>query len=313
VSLFGAGRQGMCARMTSLVMLDGRIVGPEEARVSVFDRGFLYGDSVFETIRTYGGRPFELVAHVDRLERSARRVYIDLPVAPESIAREIERVVASAANPESYIRVMITRGSGDLGLEPDEHVAPLRVVIVTPLRTPPPQAYRSGIRVVTFRTRRTVDATAAAGAKVANYLVSVLAMREAKATGAAEALVVDGDGCVVEGATSNVFALIGGRLVTPPEDAGILPGITRARLMEAARQLQLPLELRALPLEELRGAQELFVSSSIRELLPVVALDSTPIGAGVPGATTLKLLRRFRENVKKDMGLSDLPGGDPAG
>jgi branched-chain amino acid aminotransferase len=277
----------------------------------VFDRGFLYGDSVFETIRTYGGRPFELGAHVQRLARSAQRVYIDLPVPREQIAEEVERVVIAAANSESYIRVMVTRGSGEFGLEPTNRTAPLRVVIVTPLQPPSSEAYRNGIRVVTFRTRRTVDATAAAGAKVANYLVSVLAMREARAAGAAEALVVDGEGCVLEGATSNVFALIGGQLVTPPEDAGILPGITRARLIEVARQLDLPLKFRALPLDELRRAEELFVSSSIRELLPVVEVDSVPVGRGVPGATTLRLLRRFRENVKKDMGLSELPGGDP--
>jgi branched-chain amino acid aminotransferase len=301
----------MCARMPSLVMIDGRVVAPDAAHVSVFDRGFLYGDSVFETVRTYGGRPFELFRHIERLERSARRVHIDLPVPPSRITEEVERLVGEAGNPESYIRVMVTRGSGELGLEPADRVAPLRVVIVTPLKAPPARAYREGIEVVTFRTRRTVDATAAAGAKVANYLVSVLAMREAKSVGASEALVVDGEGCVVEGATSNVFALIGDRLVTPPEDAGILPGITRARMMEAARQLDLALELRALPLEELRGARELFVCSSIRELLPVVRIDSTPVGEGVPGPTTLRLLRQFRENVKKDMGLQELPGGDP--
>ena len=297
--------------MSSLVMLDGQIVAPDAACVSVFDRGFLYGDSVFETVRTYGGRPFELARHVERLGRSADRVYIDLPVSADRIVAEVEEVVAAAGNPESYIRVMVTRGSGELGLEPSEHLSPLRVVIVTPLSPPSARAYRDGIMVVTFRTRRTVDATAAAGAKVANYLVSVLAMRDARAAGAAEALVVDGDGCVVEGATSNVFALLDGQLVTPPEDAGILPGITRARLMEAAKQLGIPLVLRALSLDELQQAREVFISSSIRELLPVVRVDSAVIGGGVPGHTTLRLLRKFRENVKKDMALEELPGGDP--
>ncbi len=294
--------------MPTVVMLDGEVFAPEAARVSVFDRGFLYGDSVFETIRTYGGRPFELRAHLERLARSADRVFIDLPVSLEQVEDEVQRAVAAAANAESYIRVMVTRGSGELGLEPRDRVAPLRVVIVTPLSPPAPSAYARGIDVVTFRTRRTVDSTAAAGAKVANYLVSVLAMREARAVGAAEALVVDGEGCVVEGATSNVFALIDGRLVTPPEEAGILPGITRRRLLAAARQLELPLELRALPLDELCGADEVFVSSSIRELLPVVRVDGAPIGSGVPGPTTLSLLRQFRENVKNDMDLEELPG-----
>lgn len=297
--------------MGKLVMIDGQLVASERASVSVFDRGFLYGDSVFETIRTYGGRPFELGAHVARLAQSAARVFIELPVAPPVLVAEVERAVAAAANDESYVRLMVTRGSGELGLAPDATMQPLRVVIVMPLTPPLPEQYREGIRVVTFRTRRTADATAAAGAKVANYLVSVLAMREARAAGAAEALVVDGDGCVVEGATSNVFAWCGGRLVTPPDDAGILPGITRAHLLAVASELGFPVDLRALPLVELRGAEEAFISSSIRELLPIVSVDGHRIGSGRPGRRTLELLAGFREKVKHDMGLDSLPGGDP--
>ena len=289
--------------MSSLVMLDGQVLSSEEARVSVFDRGFLYGDSVFETIRTYGGRPFELEAHLVRLARSAERVHIVLPCSLDQLAEEVCRVVNAASNSESYIRVMVTRGSGELGLAPDLAVEPLRVVIVTSLQPPSAEAYRDGIRVVSFRTRRTADATAAAGAKVANYLVSVLAVREAKARGADEALVVDGDGCVVEGATSNVFAILQGALVTPPEDAGILPGITRARLLRAAEQLEVHIQLRRLTLEELQGADEVFISSSVREVLPVVAVDDVQIGDGRPAPMTLQLHHQFRKNVKKDMGL----------
>jgi len=289
--------------MTELVMIDGTVVPPAEARISVFDRGFLYGDAVFETIRTYGGRPFELDAHVTRLSRSAARVLIELPVSVTTIQREVVDAVTAAKNAESYIRLMVTRGSGELDLAPDATLTPTRVVIVGPLRPPPPDVYVNGVSVLTYRTMRAADATDAVGAKVTNYLVSVLAMRQAREAGAAEALVVDRNGCVVEGATSNVFAVAQGRLVTPPEDAGILLGITRLRVLAVARELGLQVELRAMPLPELVRAQEVFISSSIRELVPVVRVDAEPIGSGVPGLVTLRLLRAFREKINKDMGL----------
>src|SRR5690606_3949734 len=175
--------------MTRQVMIDGRLVGEHAAVVSVFDRGFLYGDSVFETIRTYGGRPFELMEHLRRLEWSAERVFIRLPVRLEVLREEVEATLASAGNDESYVRVMVTRGQGPMGLDPSTAEHPLRVIIVDRLQSPPAEAYERGISVITYRTQRVGDATAAAGAKVTNYLVAVLATREARAQGALEALI----------------------------------------------------------------------------------------------------------------------------
>jgi branched-chain amino acid aminotransferase len=295
--------------MTTRVMIDGRLVGPEQASVSVFDRGFLYGDSVFETIRTYGGVSFRLPEHLERLGRSAERVFIVLPVPLGTLAEEVRETLGAARHPESYIRVMVTRGQAELGLAPDVTANPCRVIIVGRLEPPPPEAYTSGISVVTYRTQRTADATPAVGAKVANYLVAVLAMREAREVGASEALVVDGDDCVVEGTTSNVFAVIGGHLVTPPEDAGILAGITRGCLLDVAGKLGLSVELRRLPLRELLMAEEAFVSSSIRELLPVVSVDGHPLGEGRPGPVTLRMLEAFRELVRREIE-SARPGSD---
>ncbi len=289
-------------------MIDGEVVPAEAAVVSVFDRGFLYGDSVFETIRTYGGRPFELEKHLDRLEASARRVFISLPVTVQSLGREVSEAVSYAGHPEAYVRVMVTRGAGEFGLSPAEVGVPRRVVIVLPLVLPPSWAYGRGIDVVTFATRRAADATDAEGAKVANYLVAVLAMRRARAAGALEALVLDGEGNVVEGATSNVFVLRRGQLVTPPEDAGILVGITRERVLGAARALAIPVSLRRIPLAELLEADEAFISSSVREMLSVVRVDGQVIGDGVPGPLTRRLHARFRDNAWEDMGL---PGEPP--
>lgn len=287
-----------------LVLVNGEPKPPEQATISVYDRGFLYGDAVFETIRTYGGRPFALPEHVARLVRSAERVFIPLPIAADALAAEIERAVALARNAESTIRVMLTRGEGPLGLDPDLAETPNRLVFVEPLVAPPATAYRDGIGVILVRTVRTTDATPAAGAKVANYLTSLLALRDAKRAGAAEALIVDGRGHLVEGATSNLFLVKGGELLTPPEAAGILPGITRARLVEVARELSVPVRFVDLGDGDLFGADEAFISSSVREMLPVVRADGRPIGDGRPGPLTRRLHAAFRASV-------GAPGPDP--
>ena len=258
----------------------------------------MYGDSVFETIRTYGGAPFALGDHLARLERSAALVFIDLPVSRAVIAEEVERAVRTAGNAESYVRIMFTRGKGELGLDPALAEGPLRVIIVTPLASPPPALYESGIKAHLFRLRRPSDGTAAAGAKLGNYFGSVLAMRAARAVGAKEALVVDGEERVIEGATSNVFFISGSRLVTPPLDAGILPGITRGVLLELAGELRFEVELRAPLVTELSRFEEMFVSSSIRELLAVVNVDGAPIGSGTVGPHFRRLLAAFRSRVR---------------
>lgn len=283
--------------MTSLVLIDGRAMAPDAAKVSVFDRGFLYGDSVFETLRTYDGKLFALGRHLDRLAASAARVFIDLPVPLDQLGREVEAAVLSAGNAESYVRLTLTRGVGEtLGLDPGLSRLPLRVVIVTPLQAPSPEVYRDGVAVITQRTERVTDRSAAAGAKVGNYLTAVLASRQARAAGAAESLFVDARGCVVEGATSNVFAVLAdGTLITPPEGDGILLGITRETVLQIALQLGLQVCQQSLPLEVVKTASELFISSSIRELVPVVKVDGASVGDGRPGPTTLSLLAAFRQ------------------
>jgi branched-chain amino acid aminotransferase len=277
-----------------IVLVNGQVADPDRASISVYDRGFLYGDSVFETIRTYGGVPYALDDHMKRLGRSAARVLIALPVPLATIAEEVSRGIGLAANPESYVRVMVTRGTGPMGLDPDLAESPSRIVFVEPLTTPPREHYRDGIGVILVRTARAADATAAAGAKVANYLTSLLALREAKRAGAAEALFVDGKGRVIEGASSNVFIVSRGELVTTPEESGILPGITRAHLIEAAVRLGIGVAARDITEADLFAADEAFVSSSIREALPVVRADGRPIGCGVPGPVTRRIHEEFR-------------------
>jgi branched-chain amino acid aminotransferase len=281
--------------MNSVVVIDGRLVSGDQACVSVFDRGFLYGDSVFEAIATRGGMPVDLEAHLARLVRSAEQVHIAMPVPWTRIAAEVDEALVASGNAESNIRVMLTRGQGALGLDPSSAHSPLRVIIVTPLHRPPREFYEQGIGVSTYRTQRTADATDAVGAKVGNYLVAVLALRAARAHGSEEALIIDGTGHVVEGATSNVFAVIHGELFTPPVEAGILPGITRARLLEIARAHGIAYQEKALTVAELVSADEVFISSSIREVVPVVRIDGTPVGGGQPGPVARRLLAAYRQ------------------
>jgi branched-chain amino acid aminotransferase len=283
--------------MSIVVMVNGELRPPGAQLISVFDRGFLYGDSVFETLRTYRGVPFELHEHLARLARSAGLVFIELPITLLELEAELLRALDAAQNPESYIRLMVTRGQGALGLDPGLAERPNRVMIVQPLSPPAAHLYTDGIGAISYRTLRQVDATSAVGAKVGNYLVSVLAIREASRVGALEALIVDARGCVLEGGSSNVFLVEHDKLVTPDVSAGILAGITRAQVLEVAKALGIGVELRTPNLEEAYQASELFISSSIRELMPVVRLDERPIGGGKPGPVFGRLLAAFRQRV----------------
>lgn len=286
---------GRCA------VIDGAVLEPEQAKVSVYDRGFLYGDSVFETVRTYAGRPFALDEHLERLERSADVLGIRCPVSRAALASEIEVGLRVAGNRESLVRIVVSRGSGPLGLDAARALAPLRVVLVEPLELPPAAYYRDGISVACCQTVRASDC--ARSAKLSNYVASVLALREARAAGADEALVVNREGLVVEATTANVFFVplgTGGsasELATPPLEAGVLAGITRAKVLAVARELGHSVRELAVAATELQRAREVFLTSSVREILPVVRVDGVAIGDGRPGPLTRKIHVAFRVAV----------------
>jgi branched-chain amino acid aminotransferase len=301
--------------MTRVVNLDGRLVPPEEAVVSVFDRGFLYGDSVYEVVRTYRRRPFELERHLARLRRSALRLALELPWDETRCRAEVSRTLEAAfdddgADPEAAawnvgersIRIVMTRGSGELGLDPALAEDPRAIVMVTPLKGPPAASYRDGAacRIVGLRhdAPEAVDTTAKTGAHLAN----VLALGEARRGGAHEALLLDRDGRVTEGASSNVFAVRGGRLETPPLAVGILEGVTRAIVIELARSAGIEVRERSLRPSDLGGAEELFITSTAREVLPVTLLDGRPVGSGRVGAMTTRLHELFRAHADRAAG-----------
>ncbi len=280
--------------MPRAVSIDGVLTAPEQATVSVYDRGFLYGDGVFETLRTYRSVPFALEEHMDRLAASARAIGIALPVSQRVFEREVIDAVRAAQNPESYARVMLTRGQGPVGLDLGLATSPLRVILVEPLSPLPGSIYRDGVAVVTARTERAADA--APGAKVTNYLASMLALQRAKDAGAHEALLLDAEGFILEGTTSNFFLVIEGELLTAPKGL-ILAGITRAHVIALADQLGLRVRYGAIGKNDLASATEAFVTSSLRELVPVTRVDATPIGDAMPGPITRRLHRAFREHA----------------
>ncbi|HUB07804.1 MAG TPA: aminotransferase class IV [Myxococcales bacterium] len=282
--------------MPTLVSFDGRLLPPARARISVFDRGFLYGDSIYEVLRTYGGRPFELPAHLTRLGRSARLIGLRLPLRAAAFRRRIGAALHAARNRESYVRVIVTRGEGPIGLDPALAVRPHVLVIVRPLHAPPAEIYRRGVSVSVVDVRRNLRQAIDPAAKTGNYLNNVLALREARARGGYEALMLDARGRVAEGSTSNVFAVFGARVVTPPLD-GILAGVTRGLVLALAGRLGLEARERPLRPEDLRRADELFLTSTLRELVPIVRVDGRRVGAGTPGPTTLRLLETFRRRA----------------
>lgn len=286
--------------MPTVIDLDGRLLPPGEARLPVQDRGLLLGDSVYEVLRTYGGRPFEQALHLARLARSAALAGLDLPWDEARCARELERTLAAslggdAPDPEAApwnagersLRVLMTRGGGEQAPE----VPPAAVIIAEPLRAPPLAAYREGVKLLLVEADRgRVDPAAKSG----NRLTHVLALRAARAAAAHEALFVDAAGRVTEGTSSNLFAVRAGRLVTPPLAAGILEGVTRGVVLALARRSGLPVEEAPLRADELARADELFITSTAREVLPATRLGDAAVGDGRPGPVTLALHRAFR-------------------
>lgn len=279
--------------MSIRVFIDGAVCLPEEAKVSVFDRGFLYGDSVYETIGSVGGRLFALPEHLDRLERSAERIGLSVP--PRStIEGAIAQTVAAAGNPESRVRVMLTRGVGKLDLDPAACDDSRLIVIVFPLGAPTSEQYEKGVSVAIVSVARNNPRAIDPAVKSGNYLNNVLALGEARRRlGAYEAILCAGDGSVAEGSTSNIFAVVQGQLRTPPTEIGILDGITRAKILDLCRYHRIACAEARITPDELRGADEAFLTSATRGVLPVTAIDGKPVGAGVPGPVTRRLMSLY--------------------
>jgi branched-chain amino acid aminotransferase len=274
--------------MPTRVYIGGRVCLPEDAKISVFDRGFLYGDSVYETVGTVDGRLFALGAHLTRLERSAELIGLRVPPRGE-IEGAIAETVAAAANPESRLRIVLTRGTGSIDLDPASADDTQLVVIVTPLQPPSRLMYETGVAVAIVSVTRNSPQAIDPAIKSGNYLNSVLALGEARRRQAYEAILCSGDGSIAEGASSNVFIVKDGEVRTPGLEVGILAGITRAQVLDLCRVHGIPhREVRLSP-DELRAADEAFITSATRLVLPVTRVDDIVIRDGHPGPITRRL------------------------
>ncbi len=285
--------------MSIRVHMAGRVCLPEEAKISVFDRGFLYGDSVYETIGTAYGRLFAAKDHLVRLQRSAERIGLRTPPRAE-IEKAIAETVAAAGNAESRVRVMLTRGSGKLDLDPASSDDTQLIVIVFPLGAPTPEMYAKGVAVaivsITRNNPRAIDPAVKSG----NYLNNVLALGEARRrSGAYEAILCADDGCIAEGASSNIFVVVKGEVWTPPPAVGILDGITRAKVLDLCRENAVAVVERRFSPDDLRGADEAFITSATRGVLPVTRVDEKPVGAGVPGPVTRRLMELYDQLARR--------------
>ena len=282
------------------VFINGEFVDKEDAKVSVFDHGLLYGDGVFEGIRLYSGCVFKLNEHLERLEQSAKAILLDLPMTREQLTEAVIESCRVNELTNGYLRLVITRGPGHLGLTPDG-CGPAGVIIIADnIQLYPKEMYESGLKIITVATRRINSAALPPAVKSLNYLNNILAKIEAKKVGFQEALMLNDKGEVAECTGDNVFVIKKGQLYTPPLDAGSLRGITREVVIDIAKELGVPFSEQALTRYDLWNADECFLTGTAAEVIPCVEVDHREVGSGVPGDLTKSFISNFRQKVTVD-------------
>jgi branched-chain amino acid aminotransferase len=281
--------------MSLKVYVNGKLVDKDEAAISVYDHGLLYGDGVFEGIRSYHGNVFRLKEHLDRLWCSAKAIWLEIPMSQEAMAKAIEDTLAQNGIEDGYIRVVVTRGCGTLGLDPDKCSDPQVIIITDYISLYPDEVYQKGLEIITVSTARNHPAALSPRIKSLNYLNNILAKIEGKQAGCVEALMLNHKGEVAECTGDNIFLARDGTLLTPPNDAGILEGVTRAVVIELARKAGIQVCEVALTRHDVYIADECFLTGTAAEVVPVVKVDSRTIGDGAPGPITRDLAARFRK------------------
>jgi branched-chain amino acid aminotransferase len=281
------------------VYIDGKYYEKEEAKISVFDHGLLYGDGVFEGIRIYSGQIFKLQEHLVRLYQSAKAILLEIPLSMEEMETQVREAVKINNKTEGYIRLVVTRGKGDLGVDPGKCPKATVIIIVADISLYPDEFYAKGIKIITAPSRRLPLDVIDPRIKSLNYLNNVLAKLEAKQAGCLEAVMLNKQGCVSECTVDNIFIIKNGVLYTPVSSCGALEGITRQTVLELAAILSLPAQITELTRYDLYNADECFLTGSGSEIIPVVEVDGRLVGDGKPGVLTRKLLKAFRENINK--------------
>ncbi len=280
-----------------IICLDGQFVSKEEAKVSVFDHGLLYGDGVFEGIRAYHGRVFRLEEHVRRLYDSARTIMLKIPLTQAEYAAQIVETCRRNNIVDGYIRAVVTRGVGDLGLDPRKCPVASYFIIAAGIKLYPEECYTNGLKVITCATRRNDPTALDPAVKSLNYLNNILAKIEVNRARADEGLMLNSLGQVAEATGDNIFVVRDGVVYTPPIGAGILIGVTRNAVMEVAAAQGVPLREESFNVQFVYNADEVFLTGTAAEVIPVVELDNRAIGTGRPGPITQRLIRGFHELV----------------
>jgi len=279
----------------SKVYISGKLVDKEQATVSVYDHGFLYGDGVFEGIRVYGGKVFRLSEHIDRLFDSALAIRLEIPMAKAELTAAVNSTVAANGLADGYVRLIVSRGAGTLGLDPRKTANPQIIIIADTISLYPPETYQHGLKLITASTIRNHPQALSARIKSLNYLNNILAKIEGIDGGCVEALMLNHKGEVAECTGDNIFIVTRGTLKTPPVDAGILEGVTRDAVIQLAREAKIPVSETTLLRHDIYVADECFLTGTAAEVVPVTSLDGRAIGSGKPGPITRDLLERFRK------------------
>jgi len=282
------------------IYLNGDLVAKEDAKISVFDHGLLYGDGVFEGIRLYSGCIFKLEEHLERLEFSAKAILLDLPLDREQLRKAVCDTCRANNLENGYVRLVVTRGPGHLGLTPDGCGPGNVIIIADNIQLYPEELYEKGLKIISVPTRRINASALPPAIKSLNYLNNILAKIEAKKVGFQEALMLNDKGEIAECTGDNVFMISKGVLYTPPLDAGSLRGITRGAVIDLAAELNLPCREQALTRYDLWTAEECFLTGTAAEVIPCVEVDHRKIGDGAPGSTTRRLIELFRKSVLTD-------------
>jgi len=283
--------------MSPPIYINGKYFSKEDAKISVYDHGLLYGDGVFEGMRTYSNKVFRLVEHIDRLYESARAILLTIPMSKQEMIDAVRKTVELSGLSDSYIRLVVTRGSGSLGLDPNRTSDPQVIIIVDLIALYDRKYYDEGLKIITASTIRNHPAALSPRIKSLNYLNNIMAKLEGLQAGCMEAIMLNHKGEVAECTGDNIFIVKKGQLLTPSADSGILEGITRNAILELANTLKIPARETTLTRHDLLVADECFLTGSAAEVIPVVSIDSRPIGDGKVGPTTKQLMIEFKKLV----------------
>lgn len=281
--------------MSLKIYINGTLYDKEDAKISVYDHGFLYGDGVFEGMRIYGGKVFRLEEHLARLWNSAKAIWLEVPISKEEMAKAVNDTLKINEIDDGYVRLVVSRGAGTLGLDPNRTSDPQVIIITDRIALYPEEYYEKGLEIITVSTIRSHPASLNPRVKSLNYLNNILAKIEGLQANCEEALMLNHKGEVAECTGDNVFLVSRDRLLTPPIDAGILEGITRDVVIELAEKEGIPVLQIPLTRHDVYIAEECFLTGSAAEVVPVVKVDSRKIGDGKPGRITRRLMSLFRE------------------